>query len=157
MRAPRCIVVPVTLAADSPQIVSAAAALAEELDAELVLVGIAPPAPPVRSAAGVDDGAWLAADNQQRFLDLLVRERLDELSGDLPAGVRVRTILSWGPAGPAIVETARDEQAELIVVPMRRETALGHALHDHVDRHVLHHSEVPVLVVPTTRPRAAPR
>jgi nucleotide-binding universal stress UspA family protein len=153
MGIPRCLVAPVTLARDSPQIVAAAAALADALGAELVLVGISPLAAPVRAAAQAEDASWLAADNQQRILDLLVRERLDELSGDLPAGLRVRTILTWGPAGPALIEAARAEDAELIVVAMERGSLLGHALHDHDDRHVLHHSDVPVLVVPTSPPR----
>jgi nucleotide-binding universal stress UspA family protein len=154
MRAPRCIAAPVTLAPDSQQVVSTAATLAEALGAELILVGIAPPGPPVRAAAQVEDGNWLVTDSEQRLLDLLVQERLDELSGALPAGVPVRTILTWGPPGPALIEAARDERAELIVVAMRREPALGHALHDHNDRHVLHHSDVPVLVVPTSPRRA---
>jgi nucleotide-binding universal stress UspA family protein len=153
MHAPRCIAVAVTLGPDSRQIVSTATALADVLGAELVLVGIAPLAVPARAAAQVENGNWLGADNEQRLLDLLVRERLDELSGELPAGLRVRTVLSWGPTGPALVEAARDEHAELIVVAMRRGSAAGHALHDHDDRHVLHHSDVPVLVVPSSPPR----
>jgi nucleotide-binding universal stress UspA family protein len=32
---------------------------------------------------------------------------------------------------------------------MRRERELGHLIHDHADRYVLLHSDVPVLVVPT--------
>jgi nucleotide-binding universal stress UspA family protein len=152
MRAPRCIVAPVTLAADSHEIVATATAFAEALDAELVLVGIAPPATPVRPVAHVDDGNWLATDNQQRLLDLLVRERLEELSGELPRGVKVRTILTCGPTGPALVEAAREEHAELIVVAMPRKSPLGHALQYHADRHALHHSDVPVLVVPTSPP-----
>jgi nucleotide-binding universal stress UspA family protein len=154
---PRRIVVPVTLATDSSQTVSVAGALAAPLDAELVLVGVAPPAPTVRPAAQVEDGAWLATDTQQHFLDQLIRERLEELTGALPQEAQVRSILTWGPPGPAIIEAAREERAELIVVGMRRAWALGHGLHDHVDRHVLHHSDVPVLVVPTTGPRALRR
>jgi nucleotide-binding universal stress UspA family protein len=149
VRAPRSIIVPVTLAPESPQLVSVAAALAERLDAELVIVGIAPLAAPVGAVAQAEEITPLAPNDEQWLLDLLVRERLDELSSELPAGVRSRTILTWGPFGVALLAAARDEQAELIVVPMRRESRLGHALHDHDDRHVLHHSDVPVLVVPT--------
>jgi nucleotide-binding universal stress UspA family protein len=57
--------------------------------------------------------------------------------------------MTWEPAGPGLVEAAQEAHAELIVVPMRRGSALGHALHDIADRHVLHHGGVPVLVVPT--------
>jgi nucleotide-binding universal stress UspA family protein len=155
MTAPRRIAVPVTLAANSDGVVATATALAAALDAELLLVGIAPPSPP-RPASRVADGNWLATDSEQHLLDLLVRERLDELGGDAPPAVRVRSILTWGPPGPALIEAARDERAELIVVGMRRrESSLGHALNDHADRHVLYHSDVPVLVVPASprRPR----
>jgi nucleotide-binding universal stress UspA family protein len=153
--APRRIAVPVTLAADSAAVVATATALARALDAELLLVGIAPPAPPARPASQVEDGNWLTADSEQHLIDLLVRERLDELGGDPPPGVRVRSILTWGPPGPALVEAARDERAELIVVGMRRrDSSLAHALNDHADRHVLHHSDVPVLVVPTSPRRS---
>jgi hypothetical protein len=34
---------------------------------------------------------------------------------------------------------------------MRRESQVAHLFHDHADRYVLHHSDVPVLVVPTSR------
>ena len=153
MRAPRCIAAPVTLGPDSAQIVRTAITLADALGAELVLVGIAPLAAPTRVAAQVQDGNSLDADNQQRVVDLLVRERLDDLSGELPVGLRVRTVLTWGPPGPALVQAANEEHAELIVVAMRRGSPLGHALHDHDDRHVLHHSDVPVLVLPISPPR----
>jgi nucleotide-binding universal stress UspA family protein len=49
----------------------------------------------------------------------------------------------------AAVAAAREQQADLVVVPMRQEGELRHLMHDHADRHVLHHSDVPVLVVPT--------
>jgi nucleotide-binding universal stress UspA family protein len=47
------------------------------------------------------------------------------------------------------VEVAREQRADLVVIPMRRAKELAHLLHDHADRYVLHHSDVPVLVVPT--------
>jgi nucleotide-binding universal stress UspA family protein len=153
-QAPRRIVAPVTLGAESTQIVSVAAALAEALGAELVLAGIAPLAPPSRAMAETESITRLAPDDEQRLIDLLVRERLDELSAGLPAAVRARTVMDWGPLGPALVATAREEHADLIVVSMRRQNGWGHALHDQADRHVLHHSEVPVLIVPTHQQRA---
>jgi len=50
--------------------------------------------------------------------------------------------------GRAIVEASRRERAGLVVVAMWRGSAMGHLLHDATDRFVLHHSDVPVLVVP---------
>lgn len=151
---PRSIVVPITLAADSAQLLEVAAPLAGALGAELTLVGIAPVVPAAPAVAQAGESVGLAPHAEQRLLDLLVQERLDDLSGRLPAAARARTVLTWGPPGPALIAVAREQQAELIVVPMRRDSVLGHALHDHADRHVLHHSDVPVLVVPTRRPLA---
>lgn len=120
-RAPRRIVVPVTLAADSIELVGGYAA---ELPYD------------------------------QHLVDLLVRERLEEIEGGLAGGSCVRTVVTWGPVGPALVATAREQQADLAVIPMRRESEWRHLAHDHTDRHVLHHIDVPVLVVPTHAPPA---
>jgi nucleotide-binding universal stress UspA family protein len=151
---PRSIIVPVGLAAHSERLVSVAAGLAAGLGAELILAGIAPLAPARGAAAQARDLTPLPSNDEQRLMDLLVGERLEELSDGLPDGVRFRVLLTWGSLPVALVAAARDEHAELIVVGMRRGRAIGHALHDHADRHVLHHSEVPVLVVPIESPRA---
>lgn len=144
------IVAPVTFAEDSLEAIGVAATLAAALGAELVLAGIAPLAPPDPSAEAPGEVHTLARQaERQRLLDRIVAERLEELAGALPAGVRARTLLTWGPVGSALVTTAREEDADLLVVPIRREGELGHLVHDHVDRYVLHHSDVPVLVVPT--------
>jgi nucleotide-binding universal stress UspA family protein len=82
------------------------------------------------------------------------RERLEEIAGGLPASVRVRTMVTWGPLGPALVAIAREQEADLAVIAMHREGEWRHLTHDHADRHVLHHIDVPVLVVPTHAPQA---
>jgi nucleotide-binding universal stress UspA family protein len=154
MRAPRSIIVPVGLAADSNRLVSLAAAVAAGVGAELILAGIAPLAAAAGAAAQAGDLTPLPGSDGQPLIDLLVRERLEELSTGLPDGVQVRTVLTWGSLPTALIAVAREEHAELIVVAMRRATGIGHALHDHADRYVLHHSDVPVLVVPIESPRA---
>jgi nucleotide-binding universal stress UspA family protein len=54
----------------------------------------------------------------------------------------------YGPEEIGPIARQREQHADLIVVPMLREGELRHLLHDHADRHVLHHSDVPVLIVP---------
>lgn len=148
MRRPRCIIAPITFAPDSLQAAAVAAELASDLDAELVLAGIAPLAPPEPWPAGPAEIASHAGQaEEQELVDRLVAERLGELARCL--GGRVRTVLTWGPVGSALVTAAREEHADLVVVPIRRENQLAHLFHDHADRYVLHHSDVPVLVVPT--------
>ena len=115
-------------------------------DESLVLLGIAPVADTALTDLDGEPPDPISVD--QQVLDGLAEERLDEAAHTVPRSVRSRTVLTWGSAGPAIADATRDEGADLVVVPMRQESELGHLLHDHADRHVLHHSPVPVVVVP---------
>jgi nucleotide-binding universal stress UspA family protein len=147
---PRRILVAVTLGAGTDEAVAAAATLASAVGAEMVLAGIAPLAEPVVHSSGLLDLALPGRQvDRQQLVDLLVGERLEELAARLPAALDVRTLLAWGSTGEALVAIAHEQQADLVVVPMQRGSELRHLLHDHDDRHLLHHSEVPVLVVPT--------
>jgi nucleotide-binding universal stress UspA family protein len=128
--------------------VAAATGLALALHAELVLLAFCDVAVPTDPQ--LDPVFDPEIVRRQELLDRLSRERLQAAAEVVPDGVAVRTALSWGPAGPATVEAAREHDADLIVVPMRHDQGpLGRLVHDHADRHVLHHAGVPVLVVPT--------
>ena len=116
---PRSIIVPVGLAADSKPLVDVAAGLAAGLGAELILAGIAPLAPTNGTAAQAGDLTPLPVRDDQTLIDLLVRERLDELSTGLPDPTRARAVLSWGSVPVALIAAAREEQAELIIVGMQ--------------------------------------
>jgi nucleotide-binding universal stress UspA family protein len=146
---PRSIITPVTFADDCYDAVAVAAAMAAALRAELVLAGVAPMAPPEPEVDTPDVDRLARQLENQQLLDRLIARRLDELKGALPHGVRARSLQTSGPVGAALVAAARQQGADLIVVPIRRESELAHLIHDHVDRYVLHHSDVPVLVVPT--------
>ena len=118
---PRAVLVAVELHdSTAAPTVAAAGVLATALGAELILAGIAPAADP-------------AAEDEA-----IAAERL-------PAGVARTTTLRWGETGPAIVEAARQERVDLVVVSLR-----GCA-----DNYLLHHSDVPVLVVPAPPPAVA--
>jgi nucleotide-binding universal stress UspA family protein len=146
---PRTIITPVTFADDCYEAVEVAAALAAALRAELVLAGVAPMAPPEPELDTPDVDRLVRQMENQQLLDRLIARRLEELTGALPRGVRARSLQTTGRVGVALVEAAREQGADLIVVPIRRESHFAHLIHDHVDRYVLHHSDVPVLVVPT--------
>jgi nucleotide-binding universal stress UspA family protein len=127
--------------------VDRAAALATALDAELLLLGIMSVfgAHPTPSALAMGAGELAT---QRDSIEAQTVERLCEARDRIDPGVRSRTVVGWSPTGPAIVNAVREEDADLIVLPMRRGDELTHLLHDGADRHVLHHSPVPVLVVP---------
>jgi hypothetical protein len=101
--------------------VTAAGVLATEMGAEVVLAGVVPAVQPA--------GAHEPLQSLQ----------LTEAAEHLPAGVPHRTVLCWGAPGPAIVDVARQEAVDMVVVSMR-------------DVYVLHHSDVPVLVVAVEPP-----
>ncbi len=154
----QCIIAPVTFAHDSLEAAVVAAELAAALGTELVLAGIAPVVP---FEPSYGDPTQLEAlqrqAEHQRVLDQIMSVRLEELAEALLDGVRCRTLFTWGPVGPTLVGAAHEQQADLVVVPIRRERGLAHLLHDRADRYVLHHSGVPVIVVPTNGSSAAVR
>jgi nucleotide-binding universal stress UspA family protein len=106
--------------------VAAAGLLADAFGAEVILAGIAPGDP-------------------QATIDALTHRQVTRTADCLPAGVVRRTMLRWGATGPAIVEAARQEQVDLVVVSTR----------SGADHYVVHHTEVPVLVVPAEHPADA--
>jgi nucleotide-binding universal stress UspA family protein len=140
MTGPRHILVLAAPSPGGPEAVRRAAWLARPLGAELVLLGVAPLAAP--GEPGERDPA------QQELVDALARATLDDTAALVPADVPVRTVLGWGPPGAATLVAAREEGADLVVVPMQHASRVGHALHDHADRQILHECPLPVLVVP---------
>ena len=148
---PRRILVATRAQDDDRAVVRYAGELACSLGAELIIVAVASVVPiattAVHAFAPFDVETQL---EEQDFVDRVARTHIDELASTLPAGVSSESAVTWGAPGQATVQAAHEHDADLVVVPMRtRDHALGHALHDHADRYVLHHCNVPVLVVPT--------
>ena len=114
--------------------VAAAGVLATEMGAEVVLTSVVPAVQPA--------GAHEPLESLQ----------LTEAAKHLPAGVPHRTVLCWGAPGPAIVDVARQEAVDLVVVSMRGSRPIGHVVDGGADVYVLHHSDVPVLVVAVEPP-----
>jgi nucleotide-binding universal stress UspA family protein len=124
---PRRILVPVTLARETAEVAAGAATLAAAVHAELLLLGIAP----------------TAEASEQRTLEQLVAQRLRELAGGLSPGVGARVLLTRGAVGPALVAAARERDADLVIVPVRRD--------DGAHTYVLQHADVPLLLIPSGR------
>ena len=76
------------------------------------------------------------------------REMLEAAMKEAPEGVRIRTVVARGTPWRVIVEVARDERAELIIMTSHTHRGLEHALLGSVAEKVLHHAPCPVLVVP---------
>jgi nucleotide-binding universal stress UspA family protein len=126
---PRRILVPVTLARESAEVAAEAATLAAAVHAELLLLGVAP----------------VAEASEQGALDQLVAQRLHELTAGLPPAAGARVLLTRGAVARELVAAARRRDADLVVVPFRRGRE--------PDAYVLRHTEVPLLLVPSSAVR----
>ncbi len=91
----------------------------------------------------VDVAEDIVADARQRATDELahVNEALHA------AGIiGVRTVIKEGPAGSTILETAKEEQADLIVIATHGRSGLRRVVMGSVADHVVRHATCPVLV-----------
>lgn len=103
--------------------------------------------------------SWLAAAYQQidpeyfelfeAELKLLAGQRMEALAWDLAkAGVPAASYCLSGQPGAQIVEFARAEACDLILLGSRGLSAPAAVLLGSISRYVLHHAPCPVLVVP---------
>jgi nucleotide-binding universal stress UspA family protein len=141
---PRRILVPVDSGPRSDDAVAHAVALAAALDGELLLLGVVPlPALGPLTLPPEPDGMVGHADPTDR----VILRRLKRKQEREASGVRSRACLRWGPAGPAIVDAASQEDVDLVVVPRHPGGGVEHMLHESPHWHVVRHSSVPVLAV----------
>lgn len=90
-------------------------------------------------------------DEVKRFEEPL-RDRADRLLAPAKAalaraGVRVSTAVEFGDPADTILARAKDWKADLIVIGTERRGAIGGLRPGSVARKVLHHSDLPVLLV----------
>lgn len=62
-------------------------------------------------------------------------------------GIRVKTILEKGPAGPVIVAKAKSEETDLVLIGSRGLGNVSSLLIGSVSNYVIHHAECPVLII----------
>jgi nucleotide-binding universal stress UspA family protein len=124
-------------------------ALAE--DAELVVVHVVEPASYDAGALGLSRAVLNEADWRETIHDELEGTWCAWLN---EAGVRHRTRVEAGRAGPALVAVAGVEHARLVVTGRRGLTGLAELFQGSVSAFVTHHSPCPVAVVPAERQAA---
>jgi nucleotide-binding universal stress UspA family protein len=111
--------------------------LAHDLGADvLVMSAIDPDATPDRVARRIDH---LRLERELAAQDVVTRGRA--------RGVQVRFLIWDGAAGQAIVDVARSEQVDMIVVGSHGRGAVGRLLIGSVSEYVVRHAPCPVLVV----------
>lgn len=114
--------------------------LAHDLVAELLIVSVIDPGtlrlPGGRFGARVDQ---VRTSREAAAQDLVSRGRA--------AGVRVNFLIWEGDPGESIVEAARSEQVDLVVVGSHGRGSMGRFFIGSVSDHVVRHAHCPVLVV----------
>jgi nucleotide-binding universal stress UspA family protein len=130
--------------------------LARRFGAALVLVDVVPTrdatlalAADIASGA-MTDPALIAAEVSAR--ETAARGYITAVAEDLTAqGLHVSTAVGRGEEGPGVVDVARREGADLIVMAAHGHGPLGRLVFGNVTEDVIHHSPVPVLVIPPGR------
>ncbi len=124
--------------------------LARDLsDAEVVIVYCHEPPPGL--ACALDPSC--AAAKELRDYEARVKDEVEPLiqaaaARAREAGVRIEVVMAWDEPVHALMEIAREHDSHIIVVGSHGEGALSAAFSRNTPYGLLHHSAVPVLVVP---------
>jgi nucleotide-binding universal stress UspA family protein len=119
--------------------------LARKLEASLLIVSV------------IDPGALLLPGGRFRARVDQVRERREQQAQELvergrAEGIEVSFLIWTGDPGDTIVEAARSERVDIVLVGSHGRGAVGRFFLGSVSEHVVRHAPCPVLVV---RPREA--
>jgi nucleotide-binding universal stress UspA family protein len=144
------ILVPVDFSPDSDAALSSAVSLAQQLGASVHLLHVVENA----LAAGMWSAEAYTAEVPGLQVDV-VREAKEQLERMIPtiAGVPfgLEHEVKVGPPAATIVECAKDELSDLIVMGTRGRTGLAHALMGSVAEHVIRTAPCPVLTLRADR------
>ena len=128
---------------DNAELALAAAMTASRRDnGRLTLISVAPKV--MRTAAF--GSAIISPEQLQREADVEAERILRKAVGRLPADVPATTIFRQGRPGPEIVAEARKGDYDAILLGARGVGRVG-ALIGSVSQHVLHHADIPVIVI----------
>jgi nucleotide-binding universal stress UspA family protein len=128
---------------DSDRALGQAIDLADCSHAKLTLFS-AVPAPPAFVYATPGASALSDLDENARAeTEEIVRAALERV----PQNVSVTSVIKSEPAKPALLKQIAEGEHDLVVMGSRGRGAVRSALLGSVSHHILHHSDVPVLIV----------
>jgi nucleotide-binding universal stress UspA family protein len=116
----RKILLPVDFPATSLRVIHQAAALARQFHSEIVMLHVATPQ---SHAAGVPEGGpELAAWDMLAEVTRNAEKNLDHSLGPELDGLAIQRVLATGDAAQAMVQTAQEQKADLIMMPSHGQT-----------------------------------
>jgi nucleotide-binding universal stress UspA family protein len=137
------ILLPIDFQETSKSVVHQAAVLARHFHSEIVMLHVMTP---LSYSAGMLEGSYVPANLNDLLKELIRRAQndLDQFLGPELDGLAVKRVLLEGDPARTIVQTARDEKTNLIVMPTHGYGAFRRFLLGSVTAKVLHDSECPI-------------
>ncbi len=141
------ILVPLDGSPLSERAIAYAESVAQRWQSELVLL---------RSVETVPSAALMMAEAAGEFssdVEVYLRKHADEINAH---GLKAITRIAYGTPADGIIQTAKDEQVDLILMATHGRTGLGRLVFGSVAEAVLRHTPVPLLLVRSWDESAAP-
>ena len=135
----RRILLAIDLSSASDRATEQALQLAADLGADLLIVSVIDPASPFGGGPAIARMDQRRAAREAAAQAVVVRGRT--------AGVHVRFLVWEGEPGPAIVEAAAAEGADLVVVGTHGRSRVGRLVLGSVSDYVVRHASRPILIV----------
>lgn len=136
------ILAPLDFSKSSVKALQYASALAVQFQATLILVHVVEFSF-VGSEFGAVELAQIESDMRENG-----RKQMETLAGKLvDPGLEIKTIIASGRPSIEIIETARDEAIDLIVIATHGHSSLAHVILGSTVERVVRHAPCPVLVV----------
>jgi nucleotide-binding universal stress UspA family protein len=137
------ILLPIDFQDTSKNVVHQASVLARHFHSEIVMLHVVTP---LSYSAGMLEGSYVPANLNDLLKELLriAQKNLDQSLGPELDGLAVKRVLIEGDPASTIVRTARDEKANLIVMPTHGYSTFRRFLLGSVTAKVLHDSECPI-------------
>ena len=149
----KTILAPIDFSAASEAVIQEAVNFARAFDARVVLLTVVqPPVPITEYAAMIDNAQFMAAGERHASEQLEAIER--KLKNDLPW---VESIRETGSPVPIIVKTAKEWDADYIVMGSHGHTAFYDLIVGSTTHGVLNRAKCPVVIVPAAKGIAQPR
>lgn len=142
---PKRVLVAVDLSGPSLSALDAAKALALQWDAALEIVSVQNP--PLVAVWSGPDAMPVSVPPMMPEPRKRIEERMRKAAGDFPAErLKLRTVSGWAPV--ALIELARPERADLMVMGSHGYAGLDRLLTGSVSEAVIRRARIPVLTVP---------
>lgn len=140
------ILCPTDFSDPSFEALDAASEMAGHFSGELIVVHVVPPVP-VMATGHMSPGVFNVHEYQEEMERSSEKELEETMAKRVPKGVSARGMVLVGNPGDQIVDTAEDENVDLIVIATHGQTGLKRVVFGSVAEKVVRHARQPVLSI----------